>query len=75
MTTDSEGDWKIDPLGELVGYICIDEDSTYPIDELCHRYVLDKEITNEESQLIQAAIDTFYDINNTNLRDEQLSRD
>lgn len=75
LTTDSEGEWKIDPLGELVGYICIDEDSTYPIDELCHRYVLDKEITNEESQLIQAAIDTFYDINNTNLRDEQLSRD
>jgi len=75
LTTNSEGDWKMDPLGELVGYMYIDEGSFYPIDDLCHRYVLNKEISNEESQLIQAAIETFHDINNTNLRNEKLSRD
>jgi len=75
LTTDSEEEWKIDPFGELVGYIHIDGDSTYTIDELCHRYALGKEIPNEEKQLIQDASETFYRINNTDLRNQKLSQD
>jgi hypothetical protein len=63
VSQNSSEEWKLTPLGELVGYMSIDQQSEYPIDELCHKFVLDEPIDDKEERLIDEAISTF-DSNN-----------
>jgi hypothetical protein len=65
LSKNSSGDWKMTPLGKLVGYIHIEQDNRRTIDELCHKFVLGGEITDREEQLIDDAISTFDSKNST----------
>lgn len=75
LTKNSEGEWTMNPLGELVAYIYIDKNNDYPVDELCHKYALNKNVTDEENRLIRATIPTFNEINNTEIREKQSAQD
>lgn len=58
ITEDSyTSDWKITPLGELIGYILITMDAPQLANEMAHGYALNSVISVEEQGLVERAFE------------------